>query len=362
MTLALVSASAPLLANEYSTQLNNLVTSSGTIRANFDSGLKTLYGAEDLSHTGLIAQDDFIEQMKITATQQYDYNNAVQAYKQARIETTFDLFITDETSAADINMHLAVDEFISASTAVLEVVKVNELSAQAEASGDLEAAQNVQAYVQANDVTLSDQEVSAFNTSVDTVEVAVQTYSAFQAVASSETLRNDLEAEAAQFGADADTISSLFFDTFTQSVSATFSVIAEDGSSSYIDASVSVLDLYANNNDAFDQSGANNPYYTGGATQANAACLLSATDLTSCTGRGNGGNYGGQPPINEFIYDGPNGNIMGFTDENGDFYQFTSADDGDIVYKPGTDEAVGTWQSSQGGLQCYEQYAGYCNA
>jgi hypothetical protein len=255
--------------------------------------------------------------------------------------------------AADMRMHTAVDDFVLASVAVLEVVKINEMTAQAIAAGDVATAENLQTYIANNDVRLSQQEVADFNTSLDIVETSVTTYAAFQTVATNDSLKAELESASADIQGSADQAAGMFYDSASQVVGITFAQTT-DTQTNFIDASISVSQLVAFDNSSFLQTGANTQFYQQGPTQ-NPNCLLNTTDLTSCTRRQ---SYSGPPP-NQLLYRDTNNDgvfeVFAVTDANGVIYEFV---DGDIVTNPYDGNIIGEFIN--GSLSCYAGYETYC--
>ena len=355
MAFLLASASGQLIAEtSVDAQMNNLLNSSGVIRTQFDTTLRTLYGAEDLSHSGgLIPMNDFLEAGKLTQADVSSYNQAVNEFRAAKVQSILGAYIDGEAESADMQMHSAVDDFVLASSAVLEVVKLNEMTGNALSAGDVETAQSLQDYSVANGVELTTEEVTAFNTSVDTVEDAVLTYAAFQTVASDATLKADLEQAAADIQGTADQATAMFYDTATNNVGITFAQTT-DTQTNFVNASIDVSSLVALDNDAYLTAGNDNPFYINGPTQS-AACLLNTTDLVSCTQRQ---SYQGPPP-NQLLYRDMDGDgvmdIFAYTDENGAVIEYQ---EGDTVINPQNGEVIGTFEN--GYVTCNAGYETYC--
>ena len=85
-------------------------------------------------------------------------------------------------------VNTAVDTFVEASQAVIEVVVVNQMAEDAQNAGDERGAMALQEYIEANDVVLADAEVDFYNESLENVESAAQIAAAYFAVANDEEL------------------------------------------------------------------------------------------------------------------------------------------------------------------------------
>lgn len=346
----LVSALGQALAQtSVDAQMNELLNSSNNIKTQFDTTLKTLYGTENLSHNGTaIPMTDFLESGKITTQSAISYNQSLEMMRSAKVQSILGEYIDQESHMADMNMHQAVDAFVNASVAVLEVVKVNEMTNDALNAGDVTSAESLQEYVKTNDVELTTTEIGDFNQSIDTVEEAVLEYSAFQVVASNEELKSELEQAAENLQATADQAFSMFYDSTNKNVIITF-----NQDNFFVDASVSVADLVAINNEAYIVAGEDTSSYIGGPTQ-NPACLLNTTNLVNCTGRSN--SFG--PPPNTLLYrDDGNGNttIFAYTNEEGVIFEYA---EGETVINPENGDVIGTFTGVS--VVCNEGFENYC--
>jgi hypothetical protein len=174
-TLASLSliVSAPLSANE----LDNLVNSSQAIRDTFKYGIQAVGGMANYAQQGGIANSGVVDQGLIEKAKQDAYNQAVLDFKNATYtwDPNADQYFEDQSQQAMDTLSEAIDAYVDAATAVIEVTTVNEMAQDAQEAPDSREAIALQEYMDANDVLLDDQEVDTYNESLQAVEVAAQT-------------------------------------------------------------------------------------------------------------------------------------------------------------------------------------------
>ena len=181
ITGLLVIASAPQ-ANE----LDNLLNSSTAIVNQIDRGIKLAGAGYAYANTGGALTSGSLAGTAHISTAQLDaYNNAlgnmgdyqaygdVQALLEAQAATEFEL------------MNTAVEEFTEVVVEMIAVVEVSEIAAEAETPEDKA---EVQAYVVANEstLTISQDQVDTYNQSLDDIEEHGNNASAFLGVAANE--------------------------------------------------------------------------------------------------------------------------------------------------------------------------------
>lgn len=212
MTLV-VSASVSVQA----ATLDDLVTTSGSIVNTFDAGIKAIAGMRSYSDVGGIAPDGTVDSGIITQEQADAYNNAV-----ATLDATIDAqeYFNTQSQQSRQNLDNAISAYVGAAGAIIEVTVVNNMAAEAQASGNTAQAAEVQAYVTDNNVTLETQEIDAYNEALTNVEEIAQATAAFTAIA----LDADLVAAADQAALDAGTSYSYANDAYFDSASGVVSV------------------------------------------------------------------------------------------------------------------------------------------
>ena len=187
MVSALASVSAPALAIQ---EIDDLVNTSASIRSTFDYGIRAIGGMTAYAATGGIAPTGTVDNGIISYGQADAYNAAVVAVQNATytVDVGAQEYFDNAANQAMQTVSNAVNAYVDAAQAVIEVVRVNEIAADAQAAGDGEALTAVQDYIATNDVTLEQSDVDIYNDALVTVEENAQTAAAFMAVASDATL------------------------------------------------------------------------------------------------------------------------------------------------------------------------------
>jgi hypothetical protein len=157
------------------TEIDNLVATSQDIVTTIKEAGFAVSGMGYYAGVGGITPDGFADAYKLTEQSVDSYNQALQAVKDATFYNAKMMFEDKHDEAMD-NLSLAVDSFVLATEAIVEVVTVNEMATEANTT---EGQLAVQSYIQTNDVEITQAEVSAYNTSLDDVESYAQQAAAF---------------------------------------------------------------------------------------------------------------------------------------------------------------------------------------
>jgi len=157
------------------TEIDDVVAASQTIINTIKDARFAVSGMQHYGSTGGITPDGFSDAYKLTQQSVDSYNQALQAVKDATFYNAKMMFEDKHDEAMD-NLSLAVDSFVLATEAIVEVVTVNEMATEANTT---EGQLAVQSYIQTNDVEITQAEVSAYNTSLDDVESYAQQAAAF---------------------------------------------------------------------------------------------------------------------------------------------------------------------------------------
>lgn len=167
-------------------ELDNLLNSSTAIVNQIDRGIKLAGAGYAYANTGgALTSGSLAGTAHISTAQLNAYNNAlgnmgdyqaygdVQALLEAQAATEFELMTT------------AVEEFTEVVVEMIEVIEVSEIAAEAESADDKA---EVQAYVVANEstLTISQDQVDTYNQSLDDIETHGNNASAFLGVAANE--------------------------------------------------------------------------------------------------------------------------------------------------------------------------------
>ena len=179
------------------------------------------------AQTGGIAPVGTITDGLISYGQADAYNAAVAAVQAATypMDVGAQDYFNEASDQAMNQVSVAVDAYVDAAQAVIEVVRVNEIATDAQAAGDNEKAAAVQEYLNTNDVTLQDAEVDIYNDALTNVEETTQTAAAFMAVASSPELIDSANEQAAQLDTTYADATESFFDAATGDVTVKFNEV-----------------------------------------------------------------------------------------------------------------------------------------
>jgi len=218
--LASLIVSAPAHSNE----IDTLVNASQSIRDSFKYGIQAVGGMQSYSSQGKIAPTGTTDSGKISYDQSDAYNQALAAVQN----TTYTYnpgaqeYFDQQADNAMSEVNIAVDTFVEASQAVIEVVVVNQMAEDAQNAGDERGAMALQEYIEANDVVLADAEVDFYNESLENVESAAQVAAAYFAVANDEELVASANDMAYDIRVTYQEAATSFFDVATQAVWVSF--------------------------------------------------------------------------------------------------------------------------------------------
>jgi len=218
--LASLIVSAPAHSNE----IDTLVNASQSIRDSFKYGIQAVGGMQSYSSQGKIAPTGTTDSGKISYDQSDAYNQALAAVQNATYTYNpgAQEYFDQQADNAMSEVNIAVDTFVEASQAVIEVVVVNQIAEDAQNAGDERGAMALQEYIEANDVVLADAEVDFYNESLENVESAAQVAAAYFAVANDEELVASANDMAYDIRVTYQEAATSFFDVATQAVWVSF--------------------------------------------------------------------------------------------------------------------------------------------
>lgn len=217
-------ASLIVSAPAYSNEIDTLVNASQSIRDSFKYGIQAVGGLQSYSTQGKIANTGTVDQGKISYDKSSAYNQAIAAVQNATYTYNpgAQEYFDDQADIAMNEVNIAVDTFVQASQAVIEVVVINEMAQDAQNAGDEREAMALQEYIEANDVMLADAEVDMYNDALDSVESAAQVAAAYMAVANDAELVAAANEMAYDVRVTYEEAASSFFDIATQGVWVSF--------------------------------------------------------------------------------------------------------------------------------------------
>ena len=258
--------------------LDDLVSTSWDIVSQMDLAIKTVAGQAVNASNGYVSPTGMAENGKITEAQVNAYNNALSIMAGSSFYGAEE-FLQDQGEAALDQMELAIGDFVDAATEIATILEVSEMSADAQASAEIQDDQLVAEFVEANEVTLTLQQetVDEYNQSLDDVEEYAQEAAAYIGLA------NNTDAVA-------------FFDqgaennnaSFADEASATFDIsnnrvliswqTTNNGSAVYFDGSDGLsIDLFKTSAQILTD-GESDLFYTTGPTYLGYECFFKNTN------------------------------------------------------------------------------------
>lgn len=160
----------------------------------------------------------------ITEEQANAYNAAVSAVQNATYsyDPGADQYFQDQADQAMDTVSEMIDAYVQAAQQIIMVAEVNERAQAAQNAADEREAMALQEFMAANDVTLQDEEIEAYNTALDNTEDAIQTAAAYMAVANDDTLLEQANEMAQDLRVTYAEAASSFFDVATEAVWVSF--------------------------------------------------------------------------------------------------------------------------------------------
>ena len=215
----LATVTAPLSANE----IDDLVNTSQSIRDTFAYGIKTIAGGESYAGEGYISPA-MADSALISKAQQDAYNAAVAAVQSATYsyDPGADQYFQDQADQAMDEVSEMIDAYVEAAQQIIMVATVNEMAQDAQQAPDERGAMALQEFMGANDVTLQDEEIDAYNDALSNTEQAIQVAAAYMAVANDENLLDSADNMAREYNVTYDEAASIFFDVDTEAVWVSF--------------------------------------------------------------------------------------------------------------------------------------------
>jgi len=215
----LASVSAPLSA----TEIDDLVNTSQSIRDTFAYGIKTIAGGAAYAEDGSIAPE-MAKDGQITTEQQNAYNAAVSAVMAATYTYNpgAEEYFQDQADQAMDQVSEMIDAYVEAAQTIIMVATVNEMAQDAQTAADEREAMALQEFMGANDVTLQDEEIEAYNDALSNTEQAIQVAAAYMAVVNDEGLLEQANDMAFDLRVTYEEAASVFFDLDTAAVWVSF--------------------------------------------------------------------------------------------------------------------------------------------
>ena len=178
--------------------VDDLVNQSSVLKQNIDIAIQGIGGFMTYAPSGGIAPDGVLQAGYIKFDDMLAYNTALSNVENATFYSAED-FLTDNQQAAQENMEAAVDDFVEATLAIVEVIEVQEQASQAQETGEIADQEALQDFIQDNDVYITEQEVADYNDAITKIEEYGNQYASFTAVLSNDDYMNEFQATANEY-------------------------------------------------------------------------------------------------------------------------------------------------------------------
>ena len=178
--------------------VDDLVNQSSVLKQNIDIAIQGIGGFMTYAPSGGIAPDGVLQAGYIKFDDMLAYNTALTNVENATFYSAED-FLTDNQQAAQENMEAAVDDFVEATLAIVEVIEVQEQASQAQETGEIADQEALQDFIQDNDVYITEQEVADYNDAITKIEEYGNQYASFTAVLSNDDYMNEFQATANEY-------------------------------------------------------------------------------------------------------------------------------------------------------------------
>ena len=171
------------------TEIDDLVNTSQSIRDTFAYGIKTIAGgAATLEmaqlHRKWLKTDRLLLNNRMPITRLYQQLWRLHTHTTLAQRSTF-LHQADQAMDQVSEM---IDAYVQAAQTIIMVATVNEMAQDAQTAEDERQAMALQEFMGANDVTLQDEEIEAYNDALSNTEQAIQVAAAYMAVVNDEGL------------------------------------------------------------------------------------------------------------------------------------------------------------------------------
>ena len=255
-----------------SSELDDLIATSGAIVSQIDRGILITGAAMGYAHTGTglssgqLSGTAYISEEQVTA-----YGNALNGM------VAYLPYGSAQDQLAD--MEAAIDDFTEVVVDMLSVIEVNEMAEAADNPDDQAA---VQEYVAANDMSISQEDADAYNQSLDAIETAANTAAAYIAVSSNEDAVAYLD-QAAQDNNTRIEQNTLSYSASNQAVSITWAS-GSAASSIYLNGTGDFgIDIYMSDA-VILEAGAQSELYLTGPTYLSYICFTTGLECEETSG------------------------------------------------------------------------------
>ena len=179
------------------TEIDRLVAASKIIANKIQQGRNAVGGLAYYAVDGKIAPDGTVLPAFITPAEVQAYNDSVSDVSQ-RIYYNTQMMLEDQYDDTMVKLEEAIDTFVDATAVIAIAVEVADKAETTDQNSVAEQEQ-LQDFVQENDVMLEQQDVNVYNDALGDVEDLAQDASAFLAASRIETITGSVDDDAQQF-------------------------------------------------------------------------------------------------------------------------------------------------------------------
>lgn len=179
------------------TEIDRLVAASKIIADKIQQGRNAAGGLAYYAVDGKVAPDGTVLPAFITPADVQAYNNSVDDVS-LRIYYNTQMMLENQYEETMVKLETAIDTFVDATAVIAVAVEVAD-KAEATDQNSVAEQEQLQDFIQQNDVTLDQQDVNVYNDSLGDIEDLAQDAAAFLAASRIETITSSVDDDAQQF-------------------------------------------------------------------------------------------------------------------------------------------------------------------
>ena len=179
------------------TEIDRLVAASKIIANKIQQGRNAVGGLAYYAVDGKIAPDGTVLPAFITPAEVQAYNDSVSDVSQ-RIYYNTQMMLEDQYDDTMVKLEEAIDTFVDATAVIAVAVEVAD-KAETTDQNSIAEQEQLQDFVQENDVMLEQQDVNVYNDALGDVEDLAQEAAAFLAASRIETITGSVDEDTQQF-------------------------------------------------------------------------------------------------------------------------------------------------------------------
>lgn len=179
------------------TEIDRLVAASKIIADKIQQGRNAAGGLAYYAVEGKVAPDGTVLPAFITPADVQAYNDSVDDVS-LRIYYNTQMMLENQYEETMVQLETAIDTFVDATAVIAVAVEVAD-KAETTDQNNVAEQEQLQDFIQQNDVTLDQQDVNVYNDSLGDIEDLAQDAAAFLAASRIETITSSVDDDAQQF-------------------------------------------------------------------------------------------------------------------------------------------------------------------